>query len=107
MGNIGLFDIDYNNKTSEIGYWLGVEFTRNGYMTEAMQILEKYAFTELQLNRIQIKCDALNNASESLAQKCGYQLEGKLRATDYKKTDNIFRDTLYFSKLASEYFNKK
>ena len=31
------------------------KFTRHGYMTETVEILEKYSFTSLHLNRLEIK----------------------------------------------------
>jgi len=79
VGNIAIFDIHEKNKSAEIGYWLSSSYTRKGYMTEALKILEKEAFENMGINRIQIKCDERNNASSGVAKKCGYIFEGKLR----------------------------
>lgn len=72
IGNIGIFDINKKNKSAEISYWLSKKFARNGYMTEAVGILEKEAFINSGLNRIQIKCDERNIPSAKTAKKCGY-----------------------------------
>jgi len=103
IGNIGVFDIDKENKSAEIGYWLSQKFTKNGYVTEAVKIIEKEFFENIKFNRIQIKCDELNTASAGVAIKCGYKLEALLREDSYLKTENRFRSTQIYSKLKSEY----
>lgn len=106
IGNIGIFDIDKNKKSAEIGYWLSAKFIRNGYMTEAVKIVEKEFFTN-GLNRIQIKCDERNIASSGVAKKCGYFFEGKFREDSYSEYFKDFRNTLVFSKLKSDFKKEK
>jgi ribosomal-protein-serine acetyltransferase len=106
IGNIGIFDIDQKKKSAEIGYWLSAKFTRKGYTTEAVRILEKEFFINHSLNRIQIKCDEKNVASAGVAKKCGYVFEGKHRENFYSEYFKGFRNTLVFSKLRSD-FKKK
>ena len=103
IGNISIFDISEKNKSAEIGYWLSFYYTGNGYMTEAVKILEKEAFEKLKLNRIQIKFDERNEASFGVAKKCNYKYEGKFREDVFSDNLNSFRNTLVFSKLKSEY----
>ncbi|NCC70639.1 N-acetyltransferase, partial [bacterium] len=55
LGNIGVFDIDEENLSAEIGYWLSQDFARNGYVTEAVKLIEKDFFKRLAFNRLQIK----------------------------------------------------
>lgn len=105
VGNIGIFDINLEKKSAEIGYWISKSFTGKGYVTEAVSILEREAFNAWKLNRIQIKCDETNIGSARVAQKSGYSLEGKLREDRFSVYYNNFRNTLVFSKLRSE-FNK-
>jgi ribosomal-protein-serine acetyltransferase len=105
-GNIGIFDINKTKKSAEIGYWLSAKFARNGYVSEAVKLLEKEFFTN-GLNRIQIKCDERNLASSGVAKKCGYVLEGKLRQNSYSEHFKDFRNTLVFSKLKSEFDKEK
>jgi ribosomal-protein-serine acetyltransferase len=103
MGNIGLFDLDEKKKSGEIGYWITSELSGKGYASEAVKILEKEGFENLGLNRIQIKCDERNKPSAKVAEKCGYQFEGKIREDDFSEFFKDFRNTLLFSKLKSEY----
>lgn len=103
IGNIGIFDIDPVKKSAEIGYWLDSRFTRHGYMSEAVKILEKEFFLNQGLNRIQIKADEKNIPSAGVAKKCGYSLEGRLRSSAYSEHFRNFRNMLIFSKLKSEF----
>lgn len=103
IGNTGIFDISQEKKSAEIGYWLCSRFTRKGYATEAVKILEKEFFENYKLNRIQIKCDDTNKASAGVAKKCGYKLDGKIREDEYNKYQKRFVNTLVFSKLRAEY----
>jgi len=102
IGNISIFNINQDDKSAEIGYWLSNKFLRQGYMTEALRVVEKELFTNFGLNRIQIRCDEVNKASAGLAHKCSYVFEGVLREDNYSKHFKRFRNTLVFSKLKKE-----
>ncbi len=103
IGNIGLFDIDEKKRSGEIGYWMSSEFSGKGYTSEAVRVLESEGFKNLNLNRIQIKCDERNTASAKVAEKCGYVFEGKHREDSISEYFKDFRSTLIFSKLRSEF----
>ena len=103
VGNIGLFDIDKDNKSAEIGYWISSKVGQNGYVSEALCLIEQEGFESFDLNRIQIKCDEKNKGSAGVAKKCGYSLEGTYRQDIYSEHFKVFRNTLVFSKLKSEF----
>lgn len=107
IGNIGIFDIDEDNQSAEIGYWLSESFAKKGYMVEAVKILEKELFEKQGFNRLQIKCDELNKPSIKVALNCGYKLEGLLRENCYIEPEDRFRNTCVYSKLKSEYIYNK
>ncbi|MBI2448354.1 GNAT family N-acetyltransferase [Candidatus Microgenomates bacterium] len=107
VGNISVFDINLKKKSGEIGYWISAKFARQGYVSEAVSVLEKEFFANFGLNRIQIQCDEENNASAGVAKKCKYYFEGKLRENSYDEHRDCFRNTLVFSKLRKEFNRKK
>ena len=107
IGNISIFDINLKSQSCQMGYWLSSSHTRNGYMTEAVRILEKEVFEKLKLNRIQIRCDERNDASVRVAKKCGYIYEGRLRERSFSSYFKDLRNVLVFSKLLSEYKETK
>lgn len=85
------------SQTGSIGYWIGQPFARQGYMTDALRALVSYAFTELNLNRLEAACIPSNEPSIRLLQSCGFQQEGLAR--DYLKINGTWRDHLLFALL--------
>ena len=55
VGVAGYNSINWSNKTAYIGYWLGEEFQGNGIMTKVAKTLTDYAFSELNLNKVEIR----------------------------------------------------
>jgi len=51
IGVCSFFNIDWDNESGEIGYWLDPKYARHGYMSEAAQGVEKnflkWVFVEL------------------------------------------------------------
>ena len=104
-GLIDFFKYDDKGKTAEIGYWLINEAVGNGYVTEAVRAVEKTVF-EQGVNRIQIRTDTRNVRSFKVAERCGYRLEGVLRAAGWADYFQDYRDENVYSKLKSEWENK-
>ncbi len=98
-GNIGLHTISWENKRTEIGYWITKEFENKGFITEAVKALEKIIFAS-SFHRIEIRCDPTNKRSANVARRCGYSLEGKLNHDVIQRGE--YRDTLIFAKLGKE-----
>lgn len=76
VGVISLIIRDKSVPFFEIGYWLRTASVGLGYISEAVKVIEKYAFTELNANRVEIKVAQENRRSCSVAERCGYQFEG-------------------------------
>ena len=83
----------------EIGYWVRTSKARNGYILEAVNAVARYAFEQLKAKRLEIKCDADNHRSIQVAERLGFQLEGRLRKNEFKCDGQSLRDTLIFSRM--------
>lgn len=59
-----------------LGYSLGVKYTGNGYMTEAIKLVLRFAFNSLKLHRIEANIQPHNTASISVVKRCGFSKEG-------------------------------
>ncbi|MEC7939260.1 MAG: GNAT family N-acetyltransferase [Pseudomonadota bacterium] len=59
----------------EIGYWLRTSKTGFGYVSEAIQLVEEFAFFNKGAKRVEIKMAATNLKSQAVAKRCGYQQE--------------------------------
>ena len=100
-GRVGLYYIDHQNKIASIGYWLGEEFQGKGIVTKACQEILKQGFTELGLNRIEIKCATGNQKSQAIAKRLGFTKEGILRQAEL--VNGKFHDLYLYSLLKQEW----
>jgi ribosomal-protein-alanine N-acetyltransferase len=91
MGSIALSQIFRGGFLSAyLGYQIGAEFARRGYMTEAIQLTLRYAFMELKLHRLEANIQPGNVASIALVKRAGFVLEGYSRR--YLKICGRWRD---------------
>ena len=77
-GLIGLVEISFIRNVTEIGYWLGEEFTGKGIMTKACEAITDHTFINTGLNRINILCDIKNEKSRMIPERLGYFNQGIL-----------------------------
>ncbi|RXZ77454.1 N-acetyltransferase [Paenibacillaceae bacterium] len=99
IGSSGLHNPDWRIPKFEIGYWIDTRFSGRGYMTEAIQGIANFAFSELKARRLEIRCDTLNAKSKSIAERLSFTLEGILRNDDISADGSRLRDTFIFSKI--------
>ncbi|MCQ1535273.1 GNAT family N-acetyltransferase [Methanosarcina sp. KYL-1] len=79
VGACGLRIDQHRPWIGEIGYFVDRAFQGQGIASEAVRQLEELGFWEFGLQRIMILMDIRNEASERVAQKCGYEKEGTLK----------------------------
>ncbi|MFO8050452.1 MAG: GNAT family N-acetyltransferase [Thermoplasmatota archaeon] len=79
IGGIGLMKIEWQNKASEIGYWLGREHWGRGITPKAVRGMVKYGFKELGLHRISSVIFSPNKRSRRVMEKSGFEIEGILK----------------------------
>jgi ribosomal-protein-alanine N-acetyltransferase len=77
-------------KSAFLGYGGVAGHERRGYMTEAMQLLLREAFTTLGLHRLEANIQPGNLASIALAKRAGFELEGF--SPRYLKVGGRWRD---------------
>lgn len=73
-GLLGFKATDRTTLSTEIGYWMRQEYQGAGIMTQAVQSLCRFAFTELRLKQILIRCATDNEPSNRIPQRLGYTL---------------------------------
>ena len=79
IGRIGVYKIDGQNKIGEIGYWLAENLQGKGIITKSCKALIDFCFSDLQLNRIEIKCGTENFKSKTIPEKLNFTKEGVIR----------------------------
>jgi len=71
---IGMIGCDWREEdTPELGYWLGVDFWRQGFATEAARALIDFTFEEFDISVIRSGARVANPASRNVLEKCGFQ----------------------------------
>ena len=100
-GVIGYDPIDWENRGTELGYWLGEEYQGKGLVTAACRALVEHAFGELGLNRVVISCAPENEKSCAIPERLGFRREGIERQAEWLY--DRFVDQVTYSALASEW----
>lgn len=100
LGAISLMEISARHRRAELGYWLGMPFWNQGYMTEAAAALIDYGFNQLGLHKITAAHFIRNPASGRVMQKIGMRQEGVQRRHVCK--NGVFEDNALYGLLAGE-----
>jgi len=82
VGRIGLHHLNNQNKIGEIGYWLADGLQGRGIITKCCTAIINHGFTQLGLNRIEIKCGTGNSKSRAVAEKLQFKSEGISRQAE-------------------------
>ena len=101
IGYCCLGDFQEGPRSCEIGYGFNREYWNKGYGTEAVQILVKFAFEEMNINRIAGTVTLGNDASIKALKKCGFQQEGIFRQRTFMKGE--FVDDVILAILMEDY----
>lgn len=102
IGATGLHRIDRITRKAELGISLGDRAARNrGYGTEAVRLLVRYGFEELNLNRISLSVIAHNPRAIRCYQKAGFVQEGCHRQACYQ--GGRYHDVYRFAVLKDEW----
>lgn len=91
-GAIGFNNWHKEFKKAEIGFWLLPEFWKQGFVAEALAVVCDYAFTTMQLHRIEAQVEPENIASKNSLLKFGFIYEGTLRDCEIKNNQYISLD---------------
>jgi ribosomal-protein-alanine N-acetyltransferase len=87
-------------QAGSIGYWLGMPFASNGYMTAAVKGVLPFCFETLRLHRVEAACIPTNTASIRLLERCGFLREGYAR--QYLCINGVWQDHLLFARLRDD-----
>ncbi len=83
VGKIGYHRFDFSNRATSLGYWLDAEAQGRGIMTRSCKALVDYAFSDLKMNRVEIRCAVKNERSRAIPERLGFQAEGVLREAEW------------------------
>jgi ribosomal-protein-alanine N-acetyltransferase len=87
-------------QSAYLGYWAGAPFAGQGYMSEGMQHVLRFAFSELKLHRVEANIQPGNERSLALARDAGFRREGF--SPRYLKIGGRWRDHERWAILADD-----
>jgi len=92
--------IDREAATTELGYLVASRARGRGLATIALRLLSEWAFEELGMIRLELHIGTENVASQPVARRAGYTLEGTLRSAHLKQ--GLREDTQIWSRLRTD-----
>src|SRR5690606_27307277 len=102
IGQIDLFNLDWKNRFAVMAIVIGKkEYLGKGYGSEAIRVLQKFAFEELNLNRIELDVYDYNARAYKCYLKCGFKEEGRMRQKLFK--NGRYRDVIRMAILKEEF----
>jgi RimJ/RimL family protein N-acetyltransferase len=100
VGSVGLHRTDWKLPSSEVGYWFRSSAVGNGYASEAVRAVSGWAITELQVARLELITLEDNTASRSVAERCGFVLEG-VHPNAVRGPDGVLRNRCTYASVRS------
>ena len=101
MGGIGYRKIDWNNRSTSIGYWLDVSVEGKGVMTRCCRCMLDHLFEVRKLHRVEIRCATGNTRSCAIPERLGFTREGISREAEW--VNGAFHDLAVWSMLAHDW----
>ena len=98
VGYCQVKNIDYVNRTCELGFCIAPEYQDKGYGTILVKELIKHVTEKLNLHRLYLEVFADNEKAIRLYERCGFRNEGIVRDRIYKS--GRFRDVMVMSFIA-------
>ena len=100
LGSISLMRLAWEHARGEVGYWLAREARGHGHATRAVQLICRWGFSTLGLERIDLLAATGNPASQRVAGRAGFTREAVLRS--YMAGRDGRQDMVAFGLLARE-----
>jgi RimJ/RimL family protein N-acetyltransferase len=102
IGNCGLHNASPENRSAELGIMIGEkDCWGQGYGTDAVRALLRFAFEEMNLHRVQLDVFDFNERAQASYRKCGFVEEARKRQDLYQ--EGAFIDVVVMGVLRSEW----
>jgi RimJ/RimL family protein N-acetyltransferase len=103
IGYAALSNLMLDNAEAELSFWVGKEYSHQGFVTESARALLSFGFTTLNLNRITAYHKACNTIAAKVMNRLGMKREGVLRQK-YNK-HGVFYDIAIWSILSEDWLD--
>lgn len=103
IGTIALHYWSMHNKRVELGADINKLFWGKGISSEVTKAVIDFAFEEMDIHRLELRCDPRNTGSIVIANKFGFTYEGTLRKHVFVEEKGYVDESVY-SLLREEYY---
>ncbi len=101
VGMIGFRSVEWEHRSTSIGYWLSQNRQGRGTMTAAVGALVDHALRIWRLNRVEIRAAVENRRSRAIPERLGFSEEGTLRQAE--RINDEYLDSVLYAMLAADW----
>jgi RimJ/RimL family protein N-acetyltransferase len=102
IGSTGLHGASPENRAAELGIMIGEKaYWSKGYGTDALATLVRFAFEEMNLNRIELHVFDFNQRAQASYRRCGFVEEGRMRDAHY--AEGAYSDVVVMALLRDDW----
>ncbi|WP_373897419.1 GNAT family N-acetyltransferase [Haloimpatiens sp. FM7315] len=101
IGGCGIHNVNWLARVAEVGIMIGDKnYWGKGYGTDAMKVLMKFIFEDMNINKIRLSTFSFNERAIKSYKKCGYAVEGVLK-------NELFKEGQYYDEIILSAFRNK
>ena len=100
-GTAGMHPVNWQDRSTELAYWVGGQFEGRGLATRACRALCAHAFDAMRLHRVEIKVATGNERSHAVPRRLGFRAEGVARQAEWLYDHH--EDLTIYAMLADEW----
>jgi RimJ/RimL family protein N-acetyltransferase len=106
IGTIQLYEFNQQDKSCKLGIRIGdKDYWSKGYGGDSVNTIVEYAFTSLDIYRVDLRVYEYNERAAHCYEKCGFKQEGRTRKSAY--IDGDYYDEILMGLLKSDFLNNK
>ncbi len=101
VGTIGFHRVDWEHRSTSIGYWIAQDAQGRGIVTRSARALVDHAIGVWGMNRVELRAGVENLPSRRVAERLGFSYEGTMRQAE--RLGDVYLDHAVYSVLSSEW----
>lgn len=102
IGMTHIKNFDRFVKKCEVSYFIDQNYLNKGYASRSIREMISYIFSKTDMQKIYCRIDPENNASIRVAEKAGFEQEGRLR-NEFRTGEGSIIDVLYYGIIKTKY----